>query len=554
MTDDTAAFQAAVNAGDVLVGPATYLINGTITMPSYRQIQCQSGALLYSTVHNTSATSIISFNSTSYSSIIGCAFASTNNSTPPDFISGQESNYAILVSGGGHNIFVGDTFSSTWADAALDITGGSSYNVVEYCDFESNAMYGLVLVNTTSNRVMFNRMVDSSLGNQATALTQINTGNAIAHNLVRKVNGNGYNNVFLTGGEAPTGFNYGGDNVLFHLMQGVDNYYTSVSGGTNAYYYANLLDPIIPAPLSSPGTNPLTQDINALNAFVLGQSMPLPTLNSYVTPQAYGAKGDGVTDDTAAFQSAVNAGDLVVPPATYLINGNIYVPSYRNVQCQPGANLHTTRHDSHESGVITFKAVSYSSLIGCTISGANTTTQPVLDGNQWNYLVWVSSSSNIVVTGNTLKNAFANGALRFDAEGNSNTPSTNILASYNDFESNGYYGLVTISGNNIQAVFNRFVDSSCCAESNSPTTDQSMHNVYAYNYMTSVHGNAATCGTACDAGIFFTGGKSPSNFNYGTVQVYDNYITGTNTHLTTWADSGSTPPVYTNNQCVNGCQ
>jgi len=35
-----------------------------------------------------------------------------------------------------------------------------------------------------------------------------------------------------------------------------------------------------------------------------------------------------------------------VPPATYLINGNINVPSYRNVQCQPGATLHTTRHDA----------------------------------------------------------------------------------------------------------------------------------------------------------------------------------------------------------------
>jgi polygalacturonase len=66
-------------------------------------------------------------------------------------------------------------------------------------------------------------------------------------------------------------------------------------------------------------------------------------LNNYVTPQAYGAKGDGMSDDTAAFQSALNAGDLLVPPATYLINGNIYVPSHRNVQCQPGATLHTTR-------------------------------------------------------------------------------------------------------------------------------------------------------------------------------------------------------------------
>jgi hypothetical protein len=552
VTDDTAAFQAAVNAGDVLVGPATYLINGTITMPSYRQIQCQSGAILYSTVHNSSATSVISFNGTSYSGVVGCSFASTNNSTPPGLIVGQESNYTILVSGGGHNTFVGDTFSYSWADAALEITGGSTYNVVEYCDFESNAMYGLVLVNTTSNRVMFNRAVDSSLGNQALLMSQTNSGNVSAHNLVRKVKGNGYNNVFLTGGEAPTGFNYGGNNVLFHLMQGVDNYYTSVPGGTDANYYANLLNPTIPAQLSSSGSNPLTQDINALDAFVLGQSMPLPTLNSYVTPQAYGAKGDGVTDDTAAFQSALKAGDVLVPPATYLINGNIYVPSYRNVQCQPGANLHTTRHDN-ESGIITFKAVSHSSIIGCTLSGSNTATVPVLDGSQWNYLVWVSSSNNIVVVGNTLKNAWGNGALRFDSEGSNNIPSNNILAAFNDFESNGYFGLVTISANNVQALFNRFVDSSCCAESNSPTGDQSNYNVYAYNYMTAVHGNAATC-TYCNTGVFFTGGEAPNNFNYGTDQVYDNYITGTNTRLITDANSGGTPPVYRNNQCVNGCR
>jgi polygalacturonase len=274
---------------------------------------------------------------------------------------------------------------------------------------------------------------------------------------------------------------------------------------------------------------------------------------SYVTPQAYGAKGDGVTDDTAAFQSALAAGDLMVPAATYLINKNIYVPSYRNVRCQPGANLHTTRHDGHESGVITFKAVTYSSVMDCTITGSNTATVPMLDDNQWNYLIWVSSSNNIVIMGNTLKNAWANGALRFDAEGNSNTPSTNILVTHNTFLSNGYYGLATISANDVQVMHNYFVDSSCCAEANSPITDQSKFNVYSYNYMTSIHGNGANC-TACMSGIFFTGGEAPDNFDYGTVRVYGNYITGKSTRLITGANPGGTPPVYTNNKCINGCK
>lgn len=42
----------------------------------------------------------------------------------------------------------------------------------------------------------------------------------------------------------------------------------------------------------------------------------------YVTPQMFGAKGDGVTDDTAAFQSAINTRKTVYVP---LKNGQVYV-------------------------------------------------------------------------------------------------------------------------------------------------------------------------------------------------------------------------------------
>jgi Pectate lyase superfamily protein len=63
-------------------------------------------------------------------------------------------------------------------------------------------------------------------------------------------------------------------------------------------------------------------------------AVPLPQLSNPVSPLSYGAKGDGVADDTAAFQAAVNADDVLIPSGTYKISGQVLVPSNRNIQCQ----------------------------------------------------------------------------------------------------------------------------------------------------------------------------------------------------------------------------
>lgn len=54
----------------------------------------------------------------------------------------------------------------------------------------------------------------------------------------------------------------------------------------------------------------------------------LSKLRDFVSVKDFGAVGDGVTDDTAAIQAAVNAARLVyVPDGTYLISADITIPS-----------------------------------------------------------------------------------------------------------------------------------------------------------------------------------------------------------------------------------
>lgn len=69
----------------------------------------------------------------------------------------------------------------------------------------------------------------------------------------------------------------------------------------------------------------------------------MPYLVGYITPQDYGAVGNGTTDDTAALQSALTAagtsGTLYIPAATYAISSALTVPSSVVVR---GAGVNST--------------------------------------------------------------------------------------------------------------------------------------------------------------------------------------------------------------------
>ena len=70
----------------------------------------------------------------------------------------------------------------------------------------------------------------------------------------------------------------------------------------------------------------------SLTAEKFTDDLALRTLKDYVTPQMFGAKGDGVTDDTEAIQNAVNNGKVILfPSGVYNVTNTIFIPSERKI-------------------------------------------------------------------------------------------------------------------------------------------------------------------------------------------------------------------------------
>lgn len=237
-TDDTSAFQSAISHGDLHVTTGTYLINSGVRVPNYRNIECDSGVTLYTTRHSSTDSGILQWVSTGYGSVIGCNFKGSN--TRPS-LDGNQGSYLIMLAGATHVSIVNDTFKNAWGDAAVHISHWSqpsSYNSVQGCSFQSNALYAVAIIVGTYNTISYNNVIDSSMGDEVNHTYDANTGNVFSYNTVQGVNGNGYGQVFLCGGVYPSGANYGGDKVFSNVVTG-RSYLLEKGPVTPAQYSSN---------------------------------------------------------------------------------------------------------------------------------------------------------------------------------------------------------------------------------------------------------------------------------------------------------------------------
>jgi hypothetical protein len=276
---------------------------------------------------------------------------------------------------------------------------------------------------------------------------------------------------------------------------------------------------------------------------------PLSPHNEWIDPKtSYGAVGNGITNDLVAFQNAIDAGNVYVSsPGTYLLNGTGYngvnVPSNRTLQCAPGVILKTTRHDNIDSGIVMFKGVGSSALLGCTLVGTN--IKPILDSNQGNYGVEVEASSFITLGGNICANVFGNSCFHVTAGGS--TASDHITVTHNDFERTGLYGTAIIQGSNCEVSWNIAHDASMGDEAN-VSTNRNGDNIWENNSISRSLGNGY-------GDVFLSGGVA-AGADYSTDAVRTNIVSGSSMHIYETCDSSyptCRPATYSGNSCTGGC-
>ncbi len=141
------------------------------------------------------------------------------------------------------------------------------------------------------------------------------------------------------------------------------------------------------------------------------------SLTASVRDPAYGARGDGVTDDTAAIQAAVDAvagtgGTLTVPEGTYRVNAvtSIQIGGAMTLQFSAGAVLQAIPNSAGTYSVITVQGASGVNILGGTLQGdyGNPVTHTGTTG-EWGMGLSISGSSQVAVVGVTVQDCWGDG-------------------------------------------------------------------------------------------------------------------------------------------------
>lgn len=289
-------------------------------------------------------------------------------------------------------------------------------------------------------------------------------------------------------------------------------------------------------------------------SYILTTGFIAPKLTNPVSPLAFGAKCDGMTDDTAAFQAAINASDVLVPAGTCVIKNTLFIQSSnKHFACEPGAILY--HPDPYAGKMIHItpapgNSISDISIVNCYFKGSNSVApQYYTDGRQEDAAIRANTRvNNLMIAGNTFDRFFGEAAFQAYAPTAADT-GRGYQVVHNTFKSCGRFGALfngTIDGT---IAYNTAIDCNM-GVSNESTSQASGNNIIEYNKISAVFGVGFA--NNFSSAVFLTGGIN-TNSNFSTNIVRYNSVSGGSSRILQNVNSGTLPAQYIGNTCTEGC-
>lgn len=150
--------------------------------------------------------------------------------------------------------------------------------------------------------------------------------------------------------------------------------------------------------------NVLSQDICAIT----------PSSSLVVNVMNTGAKGDGITDDTAAIQTAINkaegtGGTVLIPDGTYMINAitSISIKSKMTFSMSKETTLKAIPNKKEVFNIINIENAVDANIVGGTIIGER--TEHLGTSGEWGMGIRLYGATNIIIKNVKVKNNWGDG-------------------------------------------------------------------------------------------------------------------------------------------------
>lgn len=230
----------------------------------------------------------------------------------------------------------------------------------------------------------------------------------------------------------------------------------------------------------------------------------------------FGAKGDGVTDDTLTIQECINKYDKIyIPDGEYIVSANdeeygvaLLIPSNKVIEMSPNATIKMKANDKERYCIFQLQNESENIIIsGGNIVGER--NEHTGTSGEWGMGIDIRANKNVIIKNIKISNCWGDGIMIANNINDLSIPSTNILLDNVICDNNRRQGISVCGANNLKINNCSLMNTNGTApqsgidfepnDENTPMKNIFVNNLYTYN--NKGNGVLIVCNNPCEITI-----------------------------------------------------